>query len=58
MTKTARCRVLVGIVLVIAAIGVVAIVAIVHLMNAIQDLFGDRRHRQGPQKLMAPELNP
>ena len=38
MTKTARCRVLVGIVLVIAAIGVVAIVAIVHLMNAIQDL--------------------
>jgi hypothetical protein len=38
MTKTARRRVLIGIVLVIAAIGVAAIVAIVHLINVIEDL--------------------
>jgi len=38
MTKTARGRVLVGIVLVISAIGVVAIVVNVNLLNAIEDL--------------------
>jgi hypothetical protein len=38
MTKTARRRVLVGIVLVIAAIGVATIVANVHMMNVIENL--------------------
>ena len=38
MTKSARRRVLVGIVSVIAAIGVVAIAANVRLMDAIEDI--------------------
>ena len=38
MTKIARRRVLVGIVLVIAAIGVAAIVANVRLLDTIEDL--------------------
>jgi len=38
MTKTARRRVLIGIVLVIAAIAVVAIAVNVRLMDAIEDL--------------------
>jgi hypothetical protein len=38
VTRTARRRVLVGIVLAIVAIGVVASVANVRLMNAIEDL--------------------